>query len=63
MEPEVVQAVCGRHLLRHDPDNESNDPCIASVESLAMHADAVPLIFEQEKIADGTPTIQHLSKD
>jgi len=63
VEPEVVQAVCGRHLLRHDPDNESSDPFFALVESLAMHADAVPVIFGEEEGAEGTASIQHLSKE
>ncbi|KAJ8280758.1 hypothetical protein GJAV_G00058650 [Gymnothorax javanicus] len=59
----VVQAVCGRHLLRHDPENESREPCITLVESLAMHADAIPAIFKQEENAEGTPTIQPLSRE
>ncbi len=61
--PEVVQAVCESHLLRHDPENNSHEPCVALVESLAMHADAIPAVFEQEESAEGTSTIQHLSRE
>ena len=57
MEPEVIEADCGRHLFRHDPENDSPEPCITPVESLAMHADAIPAIFEQEKSAEGTSSI------
>lgn len=61
VEPEVIQAVCGCHLLRHEPESESHEPCIALVESLAMHADAIPDIFEGEDNVEGTPTVKHLS--
>lgn len=63
VEPEVVQAVCGCHLRRYDPENESSEPCLAVVESLAVHADAIPAIFEQEENAEGTPTVKHLTRE
>lgn len=63
MESVVIQAVRGHHPLHHDPESESHEPCITLVESLVMYADAIPVAFEQEENADGTLTIQHLSRE
>ena len=60
-DPEIVHAICERHLIcqRTDDDSDDIDPGITLVESLAISADAIPSSFEQES----SSVIPHFSTE
>lgn len=50
MTPETVKATCQRHTLRQV---QELSPFYGYVESLAIQADAIPAVFEENKTQDG----------
>ncbi|KAL1266423.1 hypothetical protein QQF64_002098 [Cirrhinus molitorella] len=57
---DVVNAICEKHLITQYADAESE---VALVESLALHADAVPVEYEQEGYIDGLPVMPYLPQE
>lgn len=61
---EVIQAICDRHTISTTESemSEFTSPGFALVESLAIHASAIPDSFEVEQL-DGFPLIPPLTKE
>lgn len=57
--PNVVKATCQRHTVRQV---QELSPFLGYVESLAMHADAIPALFAEEEAQDGLITVPKYSE-
>lgn len=57
--PEIVKAACQRHTVRQD---QELSPFLGYVESLAIHADAIPAVFEEDESQDGILTVPKYSE-
>lgn len=55
---DVVRAICEKHSIQ-----QIDDSGVTLVESLALHPDAVPEYYEQEKNLNGLPALPHLMKE
>jgi len=57
--PEIVKATCQRHTVKQD---QELSPFPGYVESLAIHADAIPAVLEEDESHDGIQTVPKYSE-
>lgn len=57
--PDIVKAACQRHTVRQV---QELSPFLGYVESLALHADAIPAVFGEDDSQDGVLTVPKYSE-